>query len=103
MPEEIMNNKDLPVFQDGDKIVGKKIVTKEVPQKDIGVDLDGSFFQNLAYAGTNSKLDMSELNNFTNLAEGRDNIFKLIDQMGNDATIAAVLEGYATDCTETND
>ena len=102
MPE-ITNNKDLPVFQDGDNIVGKKIVTKEVPQKDIGIDTDGSFFQNIAYAAINSHLDTSELNSFTNLAEGRDGIFKLIDQMGNDSKIAAVLESYATDCTETDD
>lgn len=102
MPE-ITNNKDLPVFQDGDNIVGKKIVTKEVPQKDIGVDTDGSFFENIAYAAVNSHLDISELNSFTNLAEGRDGIFKLIDQMGNDSKIAAVLETYATDCTETDD
>lgn len=113
----IPNGKDEPVtkntaqsFQDkpissersGD-LVGVSIHPVPKPKLEIGVDRDGTFYDNMVEAGKSSQIDMTTLDSFLNVAQGRERLYELIDTMTEDPTIAAVLETYAEDATETND
>ena len=62
-----------------------------------------SNFDNIINAGLDSKLDISEIQAFTQASQNRNLIYDLLDTMCEDPTIAAVLETYAEDATEYND
>ena len=53
----------------------------------------------IADMGTSSKLDISKINSFTQIAQSRDQLYMLLDVMSNDPTVAAVIETYAEDAT----
>lgn len=94
MPKEIKKSNDS---------IGKKI--KPVPLKgpEIGIDTKKTLQTNLVDAADISQLDMSALQDFNTTAQTREQIYSLIDTMATDDTIAAILETYAEDATETND
>ena len=91
-----LNNKDNPLY-------GKKIKSVPAPEQNIGVDVDGHFTDNIVMAGLNSAIDFSEIEKFTTISMRRDQLFSLIDMMGNDSKVQAVLEAYVEDATERND
>lgn len=79
--------------------------TKAVPkqQASFGVDTSESLFDNIIKAGIASKLDITELESFSQVSQNRNQIYDLLDTMSEDSTIAAVLETYAEDATEYGD
>lgn len=91
-----------PVIQN-DTIYDKTITNKPVPPAKIGVDLEDVFLDALAYAGESSQVDITKLESFRQVSQARDQVYDLIDTMSEDPTIAAVLETYAEDATETNE
>ena len=90
-------------FVDDENQYGVKIQPKPRAQKEIGVDVNNEFYNNIIEAGLQSKLDMSEIQSFTQASSNRNLIYDLLDTMCEDPTIAAVLETYAEDATEYND
>lgn len=85
------------------EFIGKK--TKAVPKEkeDIGIDMNNTLAKNIIDGIDGSYVDLSKLEAFTNVSQTRENIYKLIDTMSQDSTIASVIETYAEDCTDTND
>lgn len=99
MPE--LNNNS--AFAQTDDMYGKKAQPTPVPEKQVGIDTDNAFFDSIIDSAISNTLDMAALNSFNQASRGRDQIYSLIDSMCEDSTMAAVLETYAEDATETND
>ena len=95
------NNKDF--VSDNEKDFNKKIKSVPKPEQGIGIDLSKKFIDNIAGGGISSKLDISVLNSFSQMSQRRDDIYRLLDMMGEDSIISAILETYAEDATETTD
>ena len=57
----------------------------------------------IAEIGDSSKIDISAINSFDQASQTRDQLYQLLDMMGDDPTVAAVLETYAEDATEYNE
>ena len=68
----------------------------------MGLDVKQTIIDNIIDAGLSSKLDITQLESFTNLSRNRHQIYQLLDTMAEDPIIAAALETYAEDATETN-
>lgn len=98
-----LNNEENSAFINDENQYGKKIKTIPKQQPEIGVDTTNNFFDNIINAGLQSKLDISEIQSFTQASQSRNLIYDLLDTMCEDPTIAAVLETYAEDATEYND
>ena len=96
MPEINTFNKD------NDKI-GNKINAIELPETEIGVDTENSFFQDLANLGDSSYVDITSINSFSQLSQSRETLYSVLDTMAQDSTVAAILEIYAEDATEQNE
>jgi hypothetical protein len=90
-------------YEEDDKLYGKRIKAVPKPPTEIGIDTDNKFFDNIAGAAMNNVLDLGAFNSFTNASNSRDSVYKTIDTMCQDATIAAILETYTEDATEYND
>ena len=101
MPDN--NNEQNTAFVSDDSLYGKKVKVEAPPGPQIGIDTQGKFFENIINAGLNDQLDMSALDSFLTTSRSRDQVYSLIDQMSEDPIIAAVLETYAEDATETNE
>ena len=101
MPDN--NNEQNTAFVSDDSLYGKKVKVEAPPGPQIGIDIQGKFFENIISAGLNDQLDMSALDSFLTTSRSRDQVYSLIDQMSEDPIIAAVLETYAEDATETNE
>ena len=65
-------NKDSELFINSEQSIGDKIVPKEAPSKNIGIDVDNEFLSNVAEAGLVGKLDTSAIESFTNISRNRD-------------------------------
>lgn len=78
-----------------------KASPKEKPE--IGIDQNNTLVSNITNAAINDTLDISKLEGFLNVTNSREDVYRLIDQMGNDSTVSSILETYAEDVTETND
>ncbi len=98
-----LNNNETSAFVDDKNQYYRKI--KSIPKKepDVGADLHNTFFDNIINSGLVSKLDITEIQSFTQASQNRNLIYDLLDTMCEDPTIAAVLETYAEDATEYND
>lgn len=90
-------------FIDDESQYGVKTEPKPRKQREIGVDLHNDFYNNIIDAGLQSKLDISEIESFSQASQNRNLIYDLLDTMCEDPTIAAVLETYAEDATEYSD
>ena len=90
-------------FSENDKLLNKKIEPVSTPSMEIGIDLENTVMSNIADTVETSQLDINALNSFTQVSRSRNEIYDVLDDMGNDSTLAAVLETYAEDATETND
>lgn len=86
-----------------DDIYGKKLKAVPAPGTDIGIDVDKQFFEDILEANKTGDLDMSAIQSFTQLAQTRDQLYSLLDNMAEDSIIAAVLRDYAGDATEMNE
>ena len=89
-------------IQDSEK-VGTKINAVPVPETEIGVDTTNEFFKDIANLGDSASIDISSLNTFTQLSQNRETLYQVLDTMAQDSTVAAILEIYAEDATETNE
>lgn len=97
------NNLNSPFVSNND-IYGKKIVAVPTPPKEIGIDTNNTLLQSIVQAeGAASKLDMSDIQAFTQLSQNRDQVYQMLDTMSEDSSISAILETYAEDATEYND
>lgn len=101
---DIKNNFD-NTFVDAKDLYNKKAVAvpKESPQ--IGIDVDNNVLKNIvdSQLGTTGGLDIGAIESFTSVSQSRDQVYNLIDTMCQDSKVAAVLETYVEDATETND
>ena len=88
---------------DKDNLVGKKIKAVPVEDPNIGIDLDDTFQEDIFDAIEVSQLDSSALENFSNVAQTREEIYSAIDVMAQDNKVSAILETYTDYVTETND
>lgn len=92
-------NSDDAIVKD-DSFYNKKITSIPVPDSNkLGILAPG-IASDIANVGQSSQVDISKINSFSNIAQGRDQLYKLLDSMGDDPTVAAVLETYAEDATE---
>ena len=74
-----------------------------IPDKEIGIDLKNTVIDSIVDSVQANKVDISAIESFTQVSQSRDQIYNVLDDMGNDSTLAAVLETYAEDATEPND
>ena len=79
--------------------------TKAVPTPKHGdTDLaERGIASTIAEVGDSSKIDISAINSFDQASQTRDQLYQLLDMMGDDPTVAAILETYAEDATEYNE
>lgn len=97
------NNQKDSAFVNDTSIYGKPIKAIPKPTENIGIDTDNEFIDNIIEAGESSQIDLSAINNFTSVAQSREQMYQLFDTMRQDPLIAAILETYAEDATEYND
>ena len=90
-------------FQTDDSLYNKTTKPVPTPPLEIGIDLENTVIDNILESAEVSKFDATTLNSFTQVSRSRDEVYRILDDMGDDSTIAAVLETYAEDATETND
>lgn len=83
-------------------LIGKKITAVPKEPVNVGMDTEGHFAENIVNAAINDTLNLSELENFLSVAQNRENVYRLIDMMSQDGTVASIIESYAEDATETN-
>lgn len=81
------------------------VKTKPVPKPtEIGTNIsEKGIASEIATIGTVSKIDINEINSFSQIAQSRDKLYQALDTMGDDPTVAAMLETYAEDATEYNE
>ena len=91
------------LYKDDTSVYGTKINPTPVPSLEIGVDTNDDFYTAIAENGDASVVDINKLNAFTQISNSRETLYDVLDTMSQDSTIAAVLETYAEDATETNE
>lgn len=91
------------IYAEDPDIYNKPIESKPLPKKEIGIDTTDAFMDDIVTAATSNQLDTASIEQFTRVSQGRDSIYALIDTMCEDSMIAAVLETYTEDATETNE
>lgn len=96
---DTLNNQD-SVFRDTPDLYGTRINSVPAPQKSIGVDTDGDFYDALINGVKSSMVDISKLESFSQVSQSREMLYEVLDTMCEDTTIAAALEIYAEDSTE---
>lgn len=101
MDKETLRNSAFP--EQDPSLFNKQVKPVAVPQHEIGIDLDNHVLDNVVETMQTSQFDINALNSFTHVSRSRNEIYDTLDDMGDDSIIAAVLETYAEDATETND
>ena len=101
MDKDTIRNSAFP--EQDPALFDKKVKPVPVPQHEIGIDLDNRVLDNVVETMQTSQFDVNSLNSFTQVSRSRNEIYDTLDDMGDDSIIAAVLETYAEDATETND
>lgn len=89
--------------KDINKLVGTQAKAVPVKPKEIGIDTTQNLSNTILDAADVSKLDISALENFSTVAQTREEVYKLIDTMAQDDKISSILETYAEDTVEPND
>lgn len=81
------------------------IKTKPIPKPtEIGINtMDKGIASEIATIGQTSRVDINEINSFSQIAQSRDKLYQALDTMGDDPTVAAMLETYTEDATEYNE
>lgn len=88
---------------DNTNIVGKKIKPTPKEPQEIGIDTDNTVQLELLDSVSSSSVDMSSIENLSNVSQTREAVFQLIDTMALDDRVSAILETYTEDVTQTND
>lgn len=91
------------IYKDAENLYGRKITPKEMPSTEIGIDTDNEFYDSIVSDGDSSVVDINRINAFTQVTNSRETLYDVLDTMAQDSLIAAVLETYAEDATETNE
>ena len=91
------------IYKDAENLYGHKITPKEMPGTEIGIDTDNEFYDSIVSDGDSSVVDINRINAFTQVTNSRETLYDVLDTMAQDSLIAAVLETYAEDATETNE
>ena len=77
-------------------LIGNQI--KSVPLQDttkLDIDTNNKLLDNIIDAGLSNTLNISAIEEFTSISNSRDTMYQLIDTMGKDADVAAVVRTYA--------
>lgn len=90
-------------YIDDKEIQNTPIKAVPKPEQNIGIDLKDTMINNIIAEGKSSQVDIGALESFTQVSTNRNEMYALLDSMCTDSTIAAVVETYAEDATETND
>lgn len=98
-----IENQENSAFQNDSDIYNKRINSIPAEAPGIGIDLDSTVYNNIIELGDASKIDISTIESFTSITQNRNQVYDLIDAMGEDSIIASALETYAEDSTEYND
>lgn len=69
----------------------------------LDIDIYKTLVDNIIDASLSSKLDVGELEKFTNIANNRDQIYQLIDIMCQDSSVSSIVRTYAEDVCDTHD
>lgn len=85
------------------ELTGKKVKAVPKEPKEIGIDTDDSLVTGILDAVQAGSLNNSVIESFTTATRTREQIYGLIDVMGEDDRVSSVLETYAEDATATND
>ena len=89
------------VFQDIE--YSNTTVSKPLPDKVNDIDTKNHIYDNIIDAQEKGTLNANDINSFTSISRSRDEVYKLLDMMGEDPIISSALEIYASDATEPND
>lgn len=79
-----------------------KTVSEPLPDRITDIDTSGNFYSELVNSMESSSLDLSKLNSFSNVARTRNEVYNLLDVMGEDPIISSALDIYASDSSEPN-
>lgn len=85
------------------ELTGKKIKAVPKSHKEIGIDTNDTLTSDILDAVEAGTLNSSVVESFTTATRTREQIYGLIDVMGEDDRVSSVLETYAEDATATND
>lgn len=99
MDKENIKDYSKPVKND----LGKRIKTIPAPEPDIGIATENTLLDSVIAAEVTNELDISAIENFTNAAKTRDQVYQMLDTMCEDSSISAILETYVEDAVETNE
>lgn len=97
------SNKKKYVYQPDDGLMNKKINVKAKPEPEIGIDTNATIISQIKDGLAGNGLNIAKIDSFTSISQNRNTIYDLIDTMFEDPTIAAAIEIYCEDSTETND
>ena len=91
------------IFNKDNTKIGNKINAQPVPETPTGLDTNNQFFNDIIEAATSTSVDITAINSFSQLSHSRESLYQVLDTMAQDSTVAAILEIYAEDSTETNE
>ena len=95
MPDKIINEEK--------SLAGTRITATPKEEINIGVDLNSNLTKTLVSNAEQTLVDTSNLENFLNISQSREQVYELIDTMSQDSTISAIIETYVEDICEPND
>lgn len=85
------------------KNLGKNLVPTTGNKAEIGIDQNQTLVKDLVKLATNSSLDLSSLQDFSNISQSREQVYQLIDTMAADSDIATIIEAYVDEICEPNE
>lgn len=83
--------------------IGKKINPVPKPELNVGLDTSDEFWQAMLAAAEANNIDISAINNFSQIAQNRETLYQVYDTMAEDPLISAALETYTEDAVEVNE
>ena len=83
--------------------LNQKINPTTKPERNIGLDISDEFWDAMMSAGDAHSIDIGAINSFSQISQNRETLYQVLDTMAEDPVIAAALETYAEDATESND
>jgi len=78
-------------------------ISRPFPDKITDIDTKNKIYDNIIDGQINGTLDIAQINNFTSISRARNQVYDLLDQMGEDPIISSALEIYAADACEPNE
>ena len=102
MPEDNVKVTQKTTYEAKDKgilgnpdLFGVKTQSVPVPEKNVGIDYDHQFYENILNAVEVGKVDLAKIDSFTQLSQNRNLLYNVIDIMCEDSAISSILEVYA--------